>query len=105
MLNKLSECHKMFDKLAKLTNLSKHISRAEFQLKLNYWDDEFCDYMLSLKDKCCKFKVNLLDWSPEVGVWIWRHGLLLRIDQLLDCKITDLHNLYRDCKHQKFRDP
>ncbi len=38
-LLKLSECHKMFDKLAELTNLSAHISRAEFQLKINHWND------------------------------------------------------------------
>ncbi len=39
VLLKLSECHKMFDKLANLTNLYVHISMAELQLKLNLWDD------------------------------------------------------------------
>ncbi len=59
VLLKLSEHHKIFDKLAELSNLSANISRAEFQLKINRLGNKFCDYMRASEDKCHNFKVNL----------------------------------------------
>ena len=59
-----------------LTKLSSVMSAAEFQLKLNKWDDELTDFMIHSENNCHRFKQNHIEWSPEVGVWIRRRILL-----------------------------
>ena len=75
-LNELADRHQVFQRIDQLIKLSSVMSPAEFQLKLNRWDDELTDYMQSSENNCHKFKQNHIEWSPEVGVWIRRRSLL-----------------------------
>ena len=68
ILTQLTDRHRMYDKLARLTDLSSLLPVSEFQVRLNGWDAELADYMRGSEDMCRKFKMNYLEWSPKVGV-------------------------------------
>ena len=81
------------------------MSPAEFQLKLNRWDDELTDYMRRSENKCHKFKQNHIEWSPEVGVWIHRRSLLNESLGFKLGKWKGFSNMFPKCKVNKIGDP
>ena len=104
-LNELADRNQMFLRIDQLTKLSYVMSLAEFQLKLNKWDDELTDYMRSSENNCHKFKQNHIEWSPEVGVWIRRRILL---NEWLGFKLgkgKGSSNKFRKCKATELGDP
>lgn len=81
------------------------MSAAEFQVKMNRWDNGLTDYMRSAESKCHKFKQNHIEWSPEVGVWIRRKHIMERIIKFLKGRIPDPPNLFRVCATKGITDP
>ena len=60
--------------------------------------------MKASEENCRKFKMNHLEWSPKVGVWIRRKRLLQRVGHFLEGRIPDPRNLLRDCKKRGISD-
>ena len=105
LLDQLCDRHAMYKKMNELTNLADLLSPAEFQIKMNRWDEEMTDYMRASEDKCHKFKQDHTAWSPKYGVWKRRHRLLTRVGKFLQGRIPDSRNLIRDCLKKKIGDP
>ena len=101
VLNQLTDRHNMFDKMNDLNKIATVLSPAEFQLQMNRWDNELCDYMRSAEDKCHKFKNCWLEYSPESNIWWKRRWLLERIKRYMQGKVPDPRNLFRDCEKEK----
>ena len=104
-LNELADRHQMFQRIDQLIKLPSVMSPAEFQLKLNRWDDELTDYMRRSENKCHKFKQNHIEWSPEVGVWIRRRSLLNECLGFKLGKWKGSSNMFQKCKVNKIGDP
>jgi hypothetical protein len=49
-----------------------NIHRCEFQKKLNNWDKELMQLMLSAKNRCNKFYNGTIEFSPLVGIYVCR---------------------------------
>jgi len=105
VLDQLADRHEMYRKMNDLTRLADLISAAEFQTKINRWDDELTDYMKAAEERCHKYKQNHVEWSPEFGVWKRRQRLLYRVGKYLRGKVKDSRNLIRDCLKKKICDP
>ena len=97
VLNQLCDRHQMFAKLNSISRVVDDISAAEFQLRMNRWDDELTDYMLAAEKRCRKYKQTHLEYSPTVGAWLRRRWLLGRVKRYLQGKVPDPRNLKRAC--------
>ena len=98
VLNTLADRHRLFEKLNALHLLADTVSKNEFMLLMNRWDDELTDYMKAAENRCHKFKQNIFDYSPEISKWWSRRWLLKRVERYLKGKVPDPRNLFRDCK-------
>ena len=70
VLNQLCDRHQMFKKLNELNRLSDVLPVAEFQTLMNRWDNELTEYMKASENRCHKFKMGHIDYSPEVNCWL-----------------------------------
>ena len=68
-------------------------------------DLELEQFMKLSEIECHKYKRNNIEWSPEVGVWIHRRGLLGRVRTFFEGKTRDPRNLFRECSRGGVKDP
>jgi hypothetical protein len=70
VLNQLSNRHLIFQKLLLTDRVSKHISLAALQLRMNKIDREMEQFMKLAERDSHKFKQNNIEWSPITRVWL-----------------------------------
>ena len=95
----------MFRKLNELNRLADVLPVADFQVMMNRWDNELTDYMKASENRCHKFKMGHINYSPEVNYWLKRRWLLGRVVRFLKGKTPDPRNLFRDCAANGICDP
>ena len=64
--------HRMFSRMKDILAAERWLLEHDFEWIMNRWDDELTDYMLSTENNCHKFKIDHIEWSPKVGVWLPR---------------------------------
>jgi hypothetical protein len=105
VLNQLVNRHLIFHKLLRIEQDSACVSLAQIQLCMDRVDLELEQFMRSSEIECHKYKRNNIEWSPEVGVWIHRRWLLVRVRTFLEVKTRDPRNLFQKCSRRGVKDP
>ncbi len=105
-LDMLCNRHRMYQRIYFIYSNLDSFSDEEFLFMMNNWDKELVQFKLHSKANCTKFKSCHIEWSPEVGFWLARHWLLVRIKMYLPGIGTpDPCNLIRDCMRSCLFDP
>ena len=105
-LDHLCTKHKMYERIYFIYSHIEHLSEDDFSYLMNKWDTELIQFKLHSEKECTKYKSNQIEWSPEVGFWLSRRWLLVRVKKfVLGLGPPDSQNLVRDCLRSHLFDP
>ena len=107
-LEQLVARHSMYTKLAGIMSLPD-TAAEEYDVKMNKWDDELREFMISAENKCRTFKNDDLEWSPTVKLWIKRRWILGRLQKFIAKKrarsLSTYKRLKRSCRRNGLKEP
>ena len=104
-LRNLCRQHKMATRIDKLDRERHSMPVEEYDRKINNWDNELKDYMLSAENKCVKQQREETDWSPVFGRWWRRQYITKDVIRYTEGKIPDVRNLKKRCLKAGVADP
>ena len=105
-LDHLCTKHKMYERIYFIYSHIEHLSEDDFSYLMNKWDTKLIQFKLHSEKECTKYKSNQIEWSPEVGFWLSRRWLLVRVKKfVLGLGPPDSRNLVQDCLRSHLFDP
>ena len=79
MLPKLTTLLKCRDEIVDTDDCSPE--KADLKRRIDRWDKEHVQFEKAAEKDCRKKKVGKIPYSPEVGEWVKRKNVLLRLEK------------------------
>ncbi len=52
---------------------------TEFQVQMNKWDGKLSDYMHAVENRCHKYKMGRIKYSPDMNFWLKQQLLISQV--------------------------
>ena len=72
----------MFKELSDIMRIPD-VALEEYKVRMNKWDDELRDFMLSAEKKCRRFKNNQIERIPTIKMWLGRRRVSVRLQKVI----------------------
>jgi hypothetical protein len=105
-LTHLCNEHNMFHHMDLISQLSSHLTKDNFLLLMDTWDNEFKEFMLHAENHCSKYMKGHIEWSLAIGIWYKRCWLLHHVCLwMMGTGFPNLQNMICECYQMHISDP